>query len=249
METGELIMDINKQLEVKIVERYGTIKNFANHLRKAPTTIYNLLNKDLSNATSLTIKTICEALEIDMYSLLAGEIKDRVNPSFAITQKEKNIIEQYRQLDDFGVKAMDLLLEIEYERNQFYANEIPNTYKFLYDLPAAAGRGTPLDDQNGELVKIPKTRDADFSDYIVRVSGDSMEEDYSDGDYVLVRSQPDIDIGQVGIFVLNGEGYIKEKGYGVLISRNSKYEPIKINEWDDLRCCGLVLGKTEILEE
>ena len=48
--------------------------------------------------------------------------------------------------------------------------------------------------------------------------------------------------GEIGIFVLNGEGYIKKWGGDKLVSLNPVYEPIIITEDDALYCKGKVIG-------
>ena len=49
--------------------------------------------------------------------------------------------------------------------------------------------------------------------------------------------------GEVGVFALNGEGYIKQLGRKQLLSFNSRYAPIPIGPYDRLECQGRVLGK------
>ncbi|MCU6720711.1 S24 family peptidase [Porcipelethomonas ammoniilytica] len=46
----------------------------------------------------------------------------------------------------------------------------------------------------------------------VRISGDSMEPTYCDGDILLVEGLPYINISDIGVFVVNGDGYVKEYG-------------------------------------
>jgi phage repressor protein C with HTH and peptisase S24 domain len=82
----------------------------------------------------------------------------------------------------------------------------------------------------------------DRADYAVRVSGDSMEPRFFNGDIVIVESCREIPEGKVGIFLYNGESYIKKFGGDRLISVNQKYPDIVFGENDDIRCLGLVLG-------
>lgn len=53
----------------------------------------------------------------------------------------------------------------------------------------------------------PLTRQADFA---LRISGDSMEPAYHNGDILLIRQQDNLVPGELGIFVLNGNGYFKK---------------------------------------
>jgi len=72
-----------------------------------------------------------------------------------------------------------------------------------------------------------------------------MEPVYYDGDIVLVKEQPAIDIGQIGIYMIEGKGYIKKYGGDRLISLNAKYDDIIFSEYDDerIRCVGKVIGR------
>ena len=72
-----------------------------------------------------------------------------------------------------------------------------------------------------------------------------MEPTYHDGDKVFVEKCDAVDIGEVGIFVVNGDVYVKELGNSCLISHNEKYKPIRIEENDSVYCCGRVIGIVE----
>ena len=69
-----------------------------------------------------------------------------------------------------------------------------------------------------------------------------MEPIYSDGDIVLVKAYEEINIGETGIFVVNGQGYIKQYGGDRLISVNSDYDDIVFTEGDYIKCAGKVIG-------
>ncbi len=80
--------------------------------------------------------------------------------------------------------------------------------------------------------------------YCVRVSGNSMEPAYRDGDILFVeRLDSSVREGEIGVFVLNGEGYVKRLGRGQLLSLNPDYSPIFLHDYDDIQCQGRVLGK------
>lgn len=112
----------------------------------------------------------------------------------------------------------------------------------------SAGYGDELQDyEQWDNVLVPETPESRKADFILIVDGDSMQPKFNDGDLVLVRSQPAVDEGQIGIFGINGKGYVKKLGKKCLISLNDKYEEIPIHS-DDFKCFGLVLGTTEIIE-
>ena len=69
-----------------------------------------------------------------------------------------------------------------------------------------------------------------------------MEPIYSDGQIVLVREQSAVDIGETGVYIINGAGFIKRNGGNRLISINPEYDDIFILEGDTVRCAGKVIG-------
>lgn len=124
-----------------------------------------------------------------------------------------------------------------------------NTHTIAYyDYPASAGTGLFLDETIAEELTVEATPEALSADFAIPIDGDSMEKDFSSGDIVLVKSCPNIPEGQIGIFVLDGDVYIKEYGGGCLISHNSKYQPIMLKEYGLSICLGRVLGKAEVIE-
>ena len=113
----------------------------------------------------------------------------------------------------------------------------------LYDLPVSAGVGEFLSESTGTEIFIPdapKTREAD---YALRITGDSMEPKYHSGDVLLVENCDFVEEGELGIFVLDGAGYFKKYGGDRLISLNTAYAPIMLKDFDQIMCCGRVVGK------
>lgn len=123
-----------------------------------------------------------------------------------------------------------------------------NCYIEICSLPASAGAGVYLDDSSTEPLHIVHTAIADRANYAVRVSGDSMEPRFHDGDIVLVETCPSVEKGEIGIFVVNGEGYIKQYDGRTLLSLNPKRKNIHLNEDDTVYCRGRVLGIAEVVE-
>lgn len=110
----------------------------------------------------------------------------------------------------------------------------------------AVSAGTGLYDDNNEYPTVKRvpdnaiTRAADFCCY---VSGDSMEPEFYDGDLICVKEQQSVEVGEIGIFVINSELFVKKLGTNGLISLNPKYDVIKKSP--DIICQGKVLGKIE----
>lgn len=110
------------------------------------------------------------------------------------------------------------------------------------DLPVSAGTGVYLHDDYAEQIKVPVNDETLRANYALRVAGDSMEPRFHDGDIVLVETQPSVKVGEIGIFIYEGEAYIKEFGGDRLISLNSKYSDKQITDFSSFYCKGLVIG-------
>lgn len=171
--------------------------------------------------------------------------------SFSLSSKLNNdeleLLSYFNKLDErskgilFGeAKALSGALEkpLEEPQNTIFIEQ--------YLLPVSAGTGVYLDNCDKEMIEVEENELTLEANFALRVSGDSMEPDYQDGDVLLVRSQPTVEVGEIGIFILDGEGYVKEYGGDCLISHNQKYENIKLNEYSEIYCRGLVIG---VLEE
>lgn len=171
------------------------------------------------------------------------------NIEFNISSSEKRYILKYRNLDAHGRKMVDFTLNEEYDRcisvttMDGEASEIEIKHSY-YKVSAGTGFGLGNDDE-WETISIPDSSEARKADFALTIQGNSMEPVYFDGDIVLVKEQPAIDIGQIGIFTIEGEGYIKKYGGDRLISLNAEYDDIIFAEHDEdrIRCVGRVIGR------
>lgn len=111
----------------------------------------------------------------------------------------------------------------------------------LYDMPASAGAGNYLEQSGFEVFEADGLVPAD-ADFAIRVSGDSMTPRFVDKQVVFVKKQPDLSIGEIGVFYLGGEVFLKKLGDGCLVSLNPLYAPILIGEDDGFRVFGKVVG-------
>lgn len=168
------------------------------------------------------------------------EIKSEI----LLTLQEREGIKKYRTLDEYGKQAIDGLLEVEYARCISEPTEEIPTISIKHSLhKVSAGRGFDLSNEDEwEEIEIPDTPEARKADFALTIKGDSMEPIYSDGEIVLVREQPAVDIGETGIYIVNGSGFIKKNGGDRLISINSDYDDILFSEGDVISCAGKVIG-------
>ena len=113
----------------------------------------------------------------------------------------------------------------------------------LYDMAVSAGVGEFLSDNARTDIVIPDDPRTADADYALRISGDSMEPKYHSGDILLVQTTEYVEEGELGIFVLDGAGFFKKYGGDHLISLNPAYPAIRLKDFDQVSCCGRVIGK------
>ena len=127
---------------------------------------------------------------------------------------------------------------------------------------AAAGTGAFLDAENYEMISFPKSSVPDKADFGVKVSGDSMEPIFHDGQLVWVERATILREGEVGVFIYDDKGYIKSFSQRepigeirltltgadgevhmqpVLVSYNKEYSPIEISPAKRFEIVGRVL--------
>lgn len=130
-------------------------------------------------------------------------------------------------------------------------------------IPASAGFGEALDNNDFETMSFPAASVPAGAAFAVRVHGDSMEPVLHDGQYAWVRECARLNPGDVGLFIVDGNGYIKvygeqEPGPGerdaftdssgvlhpqpVLFSCNEEYAPKVIAAESGFRIVGRVLN-------
>lgn len=113
-------------------------------------------------------------------------------------------------------------------------------YPYL-NFAASAGAVSYIDDIPTEQINVPYCEKADF---IIGVSGASMEPDYLDGDMLYVQKTDSLRRGEIGIFSKGGSLLVKELGKDCLISRNPAFSNI-YPDGDPILIVGRVLGKVQ----
>lgn len=153
------------------------------------------------------------------------------------------------ELDELSIKLIETCLDIELKRQtvvHFNACNDTSQKARIHLLPtqvseqsASAGTGTYLGVDSFYTVYVDDNKDTRRMKFAVPVSGDSMEPSFYDGDLLMVADEP-VEQGDIGIFVLDGEGYVKQLGCNELISLNPEYMPIPLDE--SIRVSGKVIG-------
>ena len=191
---------------------------------------------------------ICNALDIE------DRVSALMDTYIPVLNKEG-----IRKLEEY--KA-DLIATGKYMPETKAAPSIRYIEKPVSTLPVSAGTGAFLDEGNFEMIRFPENKVPDGADFGIRISGDSMEPVYHDGQIVWVHECDKVGIGQVGVFIYDGEGYLKvyeeqmpdeeykeeyTDSYGVLHAQpvlesyNQKYAPKVVRPGVGFQVVGRVL--------
>lgn len=229
-------MDRSRVIKEEIEKRYKSVRQFAKIAGISYTTLLSALGKE-DGFGSMSIENalkVCHALGIDINSM------GKTNSDFSVNQKEQELIENYRKLSGYNQETLRIIAKRMVEGCKVLIKTVDRP---VFELRVSAGTGLFLDSDDYEIWSFPENEVPPDSTFGIYVSGDSMEPEFKDGSIVFVKKTKNLNIGEIGIFVLNGEGYLKKLGSGKLISLNPNYEDIPIGKYDDCRIIGKVVGK------
>lgn len=182
----------------------------------------------------------------------SSEINKETNPQVEVIPSTlqkitatSSRLEHKRQLNVLGYAETQLYEQNTVENSKNTVDEPITYYTYnYYDQPASAGTGQYLNDVQVEQIELPVDINAEF---VVPIYGDSMEPDYSSGDYIFVKPSVNLSDGDIGVFEYYGDGYVKQlvidDSGAFLHSLNSKYDDIPIDRDSDFRIIGEVVGK------
>lgn len=213
-----------------------------------------------------TLFTLC-----GIYGTSIDEAFGFKKEDISITKNDITMLEAFHSLDTYGQETINMVLEREAKRirdietllhkkderiaeleskptniiefNHHTGNSIPERFISAY-YSTSAGTGIfIMGNEVVDKIPIPDTLENRNVDYAIKVSGDSMEPEFHDGDTALVSQKSELSHGDIGIFIVNGNAYIKEYGEKELISHNPDSDNINISEYDNIVCMGRVVGK------
>lgn len=211
------------------------------------------LNKILSGVIEEPKLSVAQAIAQALGCPLGMLLDGARDFSDTMSDEEQELIRKFRRLDTNSRELLGMVVDRELQREENTALTVPEVAGAeevkmltlpLFLLPASAGRGSFLDENEYyETIDVRATRVSLGADYAVKVQGNSMEPMFDDGDILLVRRQQNVEVGDLGIFIGDGEGYFKRYIGRYLRSFNPAYADILIANFSEFRCCGKVIGQ------
>ena len=238
-------MSFAERVRAKKDELDMTVEDLSRACGIPVSTLNKLLTGVIAEPKLSAAVAIAQALDCPIEALLGAPERT------PLSEEEGRFIRKYRALDTRSREFLDLVVEKELSRGEEDAlpmveevEEVQTIPLPLYILPVSAGLGAMLDDLGYcETIDVRATKVSLGADYALRVSGNSMEPKFEDGDIVLVKRQSEVEIGDLGIFIADGEGYFKRYTGKYLHSFNPEYRDILISNFSEFRCCGKVIGQ------
>ena len=190
-----------------------------------------------------TLPALCRALGISLNAFFGLEKKR--------TAEENRVLEIFSALEAQDRESilwqMEALRDRRAEQRRMEAPvPVPKVVTlFRNELGAAAGFGAALGEAQGEKMVLLADRDTERADEVITVCGRSMEPTFYDGDQVLVQHTKELREGEIGIFLVDNEGYIKEYRKDGLHSHNPEFRTMTFHEDQSVRCLGRVIGKVK----
>ena len=125
---------------------------------------------------------------------------------------QSEIEQKYNALDKHGKKVVDFVLDAEYQRCMNAEEVVEKTKTKIIPLfCAAAGPGEPPSQDGFEDYEVDEDSPARFA---VKISGDSMDPEFHDGDIVLCRKKRP-EIGEIAVMMVDGFIYVKQYIEGI----------------------------------
>lgn len=158
------------------------------------------------------------------------------------TDKQIDILPVYNQLAD--IRKHKVYSYAQQQLNEQNSNL--NEHRSIY-LVGSSAAGLPLDygDLDAELIDLSNIPAK--ADKAIHIKGDSMEPKIANNSIIFYHEQPTLEIGEIGIFEINGSAVTCKKYYVdyeskkiVLKSINPKYEPMYFNG-EQVRILGKVV--------
>lgn len=225
-------------------------------------TVYSWENGNSRPDIEILMK-LCDIYDIKDILRTFGYDGYKEDGSLQLNMREVELVEKYRFISTYspeGSSVVEMVLDrensiaeklkrqkehIEKLKKDTLQNNrsIPNTRLINYYFRlASAGTGQIVFDMPPtEKIEIPAIPEYRKVDYAIGVNGNSMQPEYNDGDILLIEMTEEIEPGEIGIFIVNGESFVKKLGDKELISLNPDYGNISLTE--DSKCRGRVVGK------
>ncbi|PNZ87131.1 helix-turn-helix domain-containing protein [Staphylococcus devriesei] len=218
----------------------GSVKAFSVEIGLAYTTVRSILERGVFNAKVENVIKICRGLNIKPENLM--EIDDTI-----ISESITKIIQLTppRQHNVLNFANHQLELQNSTDDNVIDLDTYKNENTTLTDVNGYVSAGTGEQIFDEPKFKVSVKGYVPPHDIALQVNGNSMEPMFSDKEIIFVEKSNNIKNGQIGVFIINGEAYVKKVHVGedrlTLVSLNKDYRDLHFYENEGVRLIGKVI--------
>lgn len=269
-------MTLEEELKQEILSKYRSVRAFTTAIDIPYSTLDSVFKRGISNAGVETMVKVFTALGLDLESIQDGHLRPSdIKKAPSLPDEALKVAHDYNGLDTHGKSMTRLVITEEQKRMEeelklrtqeevaaeltpapvtLFSPKKKTTRKGIvmievFEEPSAAGTGNYVSSAPAShMEQYPEERIHSQTDFGVIVSGHSMEPKYPDKAVVFVKSTQFVEPGEVGIFLLDGQTYIKQlqveprSGKVTLHSLNPEFADIEVPPHADFRVQGKVLG-------
>ena len=246
MDSSELALFIGQQIKLHRKRNGWSQVELAKILGVGKSTIANY-EKGYRSPRQNTIFQLADVFNIsvdDLFPAINAEtpttspvqaIYDQLTPprqAKALAYLEKQLLEQNEEETKINEVSENIIRLDDYRK----------TAQRRVTGVVSAGSGSMQDDDLDMEVSFYEDEIPDDYDAIAYVVGNSMEPKIKNGDYLFIKNTPQVDFNTIGIFQVDGANYVKKLRQGYLESLNPDYADIQLDESNDIRTIGEVVG-------
>lgn len=235
---GEKLRD--RRLELKL-----TLEEVGNRVGVGKSTVRKWEKGMIANMGRDKIVSLSKVLKLDPYEILGIEEDNDISHLYS----QLNSVNKER-LYEYGEGLLDEQYDLQFVTKnvlEYSTNEDTDSeyVDVLLSGTVAAGTGN-YNYGDTETVSIPRS-ELPKSDYdvMVKVTGNSMEPAFLDGDYIFIKKVDEFPNGKFAVVIVNNESFLKkvykEDNRLRLVSLNHDYKDMYFNEYDDIKIVGTVV--------
>ena len=208
---------VNDWVNAKTYPRIDKIEMLANFFNVSKSDLVE--NKNEAIATTSPVQAIYDQLTPPRQAKALTYLEKQLNEQNEEETKKNEVSENIIRLDDYRERKSLPVIGVVTAGNGITQDDNLNMEKCFY------------------TDEIPDDYDA-----IAYVVGNSMEPKIKNGDYLFIKNTPQVDFNTIGIFQVDGANYVKKLRQGYLESFNPECADIQLDESNDTRTIGEVVG-------
>lgn len=189
-----------------------------------------------------TLFKLAETFNVSVNKFFPYDFESRSSDSPLLSQ----ITDTAAKLHEPRQKKVLTFTQDQLDEQEGRVKKVLSYYTLISNGAVSAGTGEWLEDEVKEEITISADKvPSSPYDLILKVNGDSMEPLFQNHEYIFVRKTMEIRNGQIGVFIVDNEAYLKkayiEKDHLRLVSLNKAYDDLMFDDKNEIKVVGVVV--------